>query len=166
MLAVMSCGPVDTDNPSTADLLFRYDDLNAYLASRRVELNGLQARLSQLDDELLSRTAEVRIVQKDVRSMRSANESEAALAKEAAEELEAYRDQLASRYGRLIDAETELAQLQSRVVSNSNQAKADQAEIEVLKAEIADLEAQVEALDRVIARTLDDRRRTLLRQRS
>ena len=151
-LAVSACasGPVNTAKPSTGDLLFRYDELSAYLASRRSELSELQSQLIGVNTRLVAQRTALANARENLFDAYEAEQiSEAEL---AAAQVDVERaEQQVSQYRAQIDtAKREHAAINSDIVKGREQVAADQKRRTQLNSEVARLEREVVALERSI----------------
>ena len=162
-LAACATQPVNTDNPTTADLIFRYDDLNAYLDQRRAYLQSLEARLSEIDTNLIFYLGELNAA-KNALSATEANvaASDNQRAQELAE-VARLQNEAENKLDEVERAKARKRELEASAPTGQSQTSADQEELEALKARISKLESEIGGLDRAIQRTLDTRQKQILR---
>lgn len=159
-------GPVNTANPTTGDLIFRYGDLQAYLQERRQTLAGLEQRLSSIDTELLLKIGELQKAAKELQGRQATESGSAAELAALQSEVAALQDTAKQSHEQLLAAQVGQTTLASVTPSNAGGLPADKAEIEALKADVSKLEGEVGALQRGIDRTKETKQKLLLRSES
>lgn len=160
-LSVCACtsGPVNTTNPSTSDLLFRYDQLETHLQARRDTLATLQSRLADLDKDLAQQLSHLSEAQNELIQLKRVS-AEQELEKEAlnAELRNLISQNLALRsdYTALVIEREQLRQKQADKLKADKEAAAEDAvRMRELESDISVLEqkkaALTEAYDRQLA---------------
>ena len=150
-------GDVNTSRPSTGDLLFRHDDLRAYLDSRRSHLADLRNHLNELDMQLLDKQGMYSIALKTLKNTELA-EGESREARTATEEeLQRIRSESSQLYKDLMAVQRRKSALEKERIELPRQIEADTREIGELDGEIERINKQIEVLDRAYMRTLNAR---------
>jgi chromosome segregation ATPase len=155
-------GAVNTDNPTTYDLLVRSGELDSHLEGRRGELAGLQSQLAGLDERLSFQMRELRLARSELATGKSDLSSSEA-------EIEAVRQEILVLETSAREAEKTFLALQAqraeleRKIAVAGLTSAMAAERDALQMRIRELEGEIGALERAVARTLSARERRVLR---
>lgn len=165
LFAVAGCssGPVNTTNPSTSDLLFRWDELSAYLDQRRGELDRVQNELVEVNQRLTGVLRALGDENETVDALRgdqALSASQVAQLKYEVGQLEGQATQVRTR---LVSAQREKAALEGQNLEQLSQSRADNQRVIQLKSEIVELERQVVVLERNLDRYRETRKRAALR---
>lgn len=163
LLAGCATGPVNTENPSTSDLLFRWDELGTYLDQRRGELDQRQAELVAVNTRLTEVLRALGDENDAVDELRGEEALSAGLAAQLDLELGQLRTQSSQLRGMLTAVQRDKATLEAQRLENQEQSRADSQRVSKLRTEITDLERQVVVLERNLDRFRESRKRSMLR---
>ncbi|MEM9375607.1 MAG: hypothetical protein AAGA72_05265 [Pseudomonadota bacterium] len=160
ILLVSACagGGANTTAPSTYDLLFRHDELEAHLAGQRALLAELRARLAGLEDAVAASLAELDEAQFQLIASRERLERQsvaaADLRREIAAALEATRETRATIF--------KLKQERRNLETEIDQKRAEEGKnvelLAILDERVDALDGQVNALTRTNARLIEAQR--------
>lgn len=157
-------GVASYENPSTWDLLFRYDDLKSYLQARRAELQYLNKKLTDLDDNVLEKIGKLRRAQKELKQQQQITGTSNENRQKAIDELEALQRQADNSFTQIMAAKGQQEKLQDQSIAYESQVEKDQNEINELKQDVTQLEKEVVVLDKAVDRTLKLKNEQILRQ--
>lgn len=162
LTAGCATGPANTENPSTGDLLFRWDELSAYLDQRRSELDQRQAELVAVNTRLTGALRTLGEENDAVEDLRGEEAVSAGVTAQLDLELAQLQNQALQLRGNLTAAQQEKAALEAQRLENQQQSRADNARVAKLRSEIVGLERQVAVLENNINRFRENRVRSTL----
>ncbi|MBI1187443.1 MAG: hypothetical protein GC206_08965 [Alphaproteobacteria bacterium] len=161
---VASCatGPVNTANPSTGDLLFRWGDLNAYLDQRRAYLETIRADLRETNALLARQLEALAAVQEQMDTLHGARRARAAEVAALEQEVQRLEQQAIGARTQLTDLERRRNALEQRRVNGQGETAADAAQLRTLQQQISQLRAEIGVFERGIQNTHAAQQRALL----
>lgn len=152
IVAIAGCTTSDYDptTTSTADYLFRNNDLQRHLAEKRIEINQMQQEMASLDDALLERAAMLASAQRRLASAaQTSNELDAVMRE--IDELKNEADQLALQ---ALDLGNKIASIEKAIEENDADVEQRIAQLETEKQRFEGLKVEHDALLASIERTL------------
>jgi septal ring factor EnvC (AmiA/AmiB activator) len=134
-------GPVNTQNPTTSQLLFRYDELNAYLDQRRSELEALRAQLARVSDTLAAEQAKLASARAALDRLQKEGRAEAARIKTLEAQTAQLTAQSSAATNRLADLNARKAELEQ--ASSEADQDVDRRERASLQYDVGKLEREI-----------------------
>ena len=157
VLAVAACGcstiAKDPYSANTAEVLFG-DNVQRYLAGRRLELEKLQNRIAELDGEILSTLGHLHGLEKDLAAaeLRTGTSDRELAALQ--QEVSAQKALEQESFERAMALEAQRNAMESDVEAAERDQAEDETQVELLKQEVTRLEGEVVVLHRGINRNL------------
>ena len=125
LLSGCATGPVNTANPSTSDLLFRYDELDAYLEQRRGQLDSIQAELAMVSNSLSALLRELGDESEIVYDLREEDAVSSTEVAQLSYEIDQIEQQALALRSQVTAAQKEKAALEAQRIRTSQETRAD-----------------------------------------
>ncbi len=152
----------DPYSANTLEILFG-NNVENYLAGRRLELQNLQGQASKLDDDILGKLGELFKIEKELENARlKTGKSDKKLA-EFQQEVSRKKAEAEAAFEKTSALKLQIETLQSDQKINATTIERDKSEIAGLKEDLTQLEAENKTLDRAIRRNLNLKAEQLLR---
>ena len=150
-------GEVNIQRPSTGDLLWGYEQLQRYLASRRARLVELRQEIQKLDVELLEKLGAMKASLETLQSMELVEGESWAERLMAERNLKRLKKESSVVYRRLLAAKRRKTRLDKEQLELPNQIAEDAKMIKKLNVDIAKIEKEIDVFRRAYDRTLNYR---------
>jgi len=152
----------DPTKPTTFDLLFNYEDLNAYLDQRRAVLAQLRAQISAIDAALLAQIGKLDTAKEELGTAKKVASARAADVAAVEADIANLRSRADRLYRETLDLDPQIS-LQAQSQPRSPQAAREDAKaVAELRQQVAKKEAGVAVLDDLVRDIINIRLRNAI----